>query len=1155
MKPTDMSKPSLIIQELTIYKMPGFPRGMAPINTVVANINIIAGPNASGKSSTARIMQQALWRNDLLNIHLQCRIAIADKVWDIHIDHGHYSCQSEGKEDTLPDLPALDESKRYLLALHELIVLNDDDLAKQVMREAIGGYDLLAAEQQLGFESKPKGKTNNEYKTVERALKTVSEIEAKQKQLKHQEDTLHNLILERNKADKALKLLNLFEALIAWLKAKIEYHGLKERYDTCPKQLTKLTGQEYENILTLEKEKEDNDTAIQTSVTKISNKTDELDLLQLPEGGIDKQILTELELRVEQLLVSERGLHELGIAIIKAEQKTNDALKKIASGKDSNALIQLDINGINDLDQFLSDAHRLSSEKQFIDTGISQLKREIDDTQDQTDILNQGVRSLINWFQGQSTQSGIYPASLWILFVCGLATALTTYFLGWQGLIGLVAMIVYLLYATRRKNSDTGEIRKKDFRKTGLKEPEAWDDDGVLKRLEELNVQLQDSRWVEKIRQQINSQEEALESLKPSLNTLEALRETWKERLNIPEIPQENLKSYSGLYWFIKNLEEWQHLYSELNSEQQQKEKLQEEQATILSEINRLLEGINHPVLDGPNAKAIFKKLADDEGIRLQLVTDINFSKEQIAEKERQNTKANSKLKDIYDELELNYGNKDAIRELTEQLPEYKILAQEFQKTDIILTEKKNQLNGHKLFETITDELITLDLDTAFERHQTYQSQAAQLDELNRRITTIEATVQIEKQGHELEDALSARDSALDGLEQLYKNNISGITGHVIIDQLKQVTQEQNRTKVFVRANQLFNRITNGRYELLLVGSDNPVFKAFDTVLKIGQDLRVLSTGTRIQLLLSVRLAFIESQEQGVKLPIMVDEVLANSDDIRAKEIIKALVEISKEGRQVFYFTSQADEIAKWKHFLQTDPTLEPNIIELDGQPNEKIDYQLISEGNISSLLLTDIPKPGNSTKEAYGKMLNVPYFNLLTESPEQLHLWYLLDNNQLLFDCLKQGIRYYGPLLSYLNYGGKLENLYDANLERVQLKVKLLVFYKELYAQGRSKPIDRQVLMETGCVSVTFIDSVTAKLKELNNDPEKLIEALKAGAVTRFNKSKAEDMENYLLNQGYLDDKHRLTSDELLVRTRAFLSNLDLPEVEAQQFLESIVK
>ena len=66
-----------------------------------------------------------------------------------------------------------------------------------------------------------------------------------------------------------------------------------------------------------------------------------------------------------------------------------------------------------------------------------------------------------------------------------------------------------------------------------------------------------------------------------------------------------------------------------------------------------------------------------------------------------------------------------------------------------------------------------------------------------------------------------------------------------------------------------------------------------------------------MQILLSVRLAFVKQQEQGAKLPIVLDETLANTDDLRAKIIIESLIKLANEGRQIFYFTAQGDEIAK----------------------------------------------------------------------------------------------------------------------------------------------------------------------------------------------------------------------------------------------------
>jgi hypothetical protein len=79
------------------------------------------------------------------------------------------------------------------------------------------------------------------------------------------------------------------------------------------------------------------------------------------------------------------------------------------------------------------------------------------------------------------------------------------------------------------------------------------------------------------------------------------------------------------------------------------------------------------------------------------------------------------------------------------------------------------------------------------------------------------------------------------------------------------------------------------------------------------------------------------------------------------------------------------------------------------------------------------------------------------------------------------------------------------------------------LYGQGQPKPIDRQLLADSGAVSGNFIDVAVAKLKVLGNDPEKQVSALRSGAVPRYSKAKADDLEQYLLNTGHLDDRPQI--------------------------------
>src|SRR5690606_36892234 len=129
---------------------------------------------------------------------------------------------------------------------------------------------------------------------------------------------------------------------------------------------------------------------------------------------------------------------------------------------------------------------------------------------------------------------------------------------------------------------------------------------------------------------------------------------------------------------------------------------------------------------------------------------------------------------------------------------------------------------------------------------------------------------------------------------------------------LKEETREQGKPQVLKRASEIFSRITSGRYSLE-VDPQGTAFRAYDHKIGLGQRLDELSSGTRVQLILAVRLAFLEQQEVNVTMPLLADELLANSDDARAAAIIEALTEISRDGRQIIYFTAQQDEVQKWK--------------------------------------------------------------------------------------------------------------------------------------------------------------------------------------------------------------------------------------------------
>ena len=1154
-----MKKPALIIKELSIYKMPGFPTGMKSISSLANNINVIVGPNASGKSSTARIIQDMIWKQNIERIHLDSSLLIDEKRWNININNGSYSSQRDGVDNTLSFIPAYDESKRYFLALHELIREDDKNLAAEILRESIGGYNLDEAYETLNYRATTPTLGLTEYRNFEAKRKQVDAIEAKQMKLQREEKKLTDLHERYEEAKAASNNKELYERLIDFLKAKKEYETLKIEASSYPNEMSLLIGSEDDELAKLEKRIEETTQAIKTICRDIENNNNELAALEIPDGGFGKVVLDELSGNIDKLSNLDRSIENRRVEIEKNKRETKVVLSNLFSTLKSENLDALGLEDIRNLDSFFDDVYRLLNKKKQLENEIDHLENKKQEQAHTEKDLNLGIRLLVDWFEKDESSQGSSRWLPWGLLALGFITVPLTHFFGWIGLVGVLAMLLVILFKGQGHDKTATDsvqtTRENDFKRTAIREPEKWQEQEVSKRLEELHEELHEVKQQNEINRRLMDLNDLLQEIKPQFQSLEGKRQAWIDKLSdIPELTVENIESYSGLYWFLKNLQKWQ----KHNNELQANLNFYEEERSIYSEtlarINSILTEVNvQNASDTASAKAILKKMNEDENRRSALIRDSKHLDERKNDYEASKAKDSEELHAIYTRLNLEVGAIDHLRGLLSKKEEYDNFEKEFEQARRRLSEKERHLHDNQLYIYRKEQLLALSIEEAEEKKEHDTTLADKSDGLKKEITTIEIHVDKEKSGREMETALAEKDLAVSSLEENYLNTMTAITGDVIVNGLKKKTQEHSSSKVFNRANRLFNKITRGRYQLILDDSEGGVFRAKDTVLNIGQPLDHLSSGTRIQLLIAVRLAFIESQETGVKLPILADEVLANSDDIRATQIIEALIEISKEGRQVFYFTAQTDELKKWQEHLAVHPDIDGQIIVLKGHVNEEIEYNLGEISKSPSLKFAAVPSPQGYSNEAYHKLLNVPQYHLLKHTPQQLYLSYLIEDNDLLYACLQRGIQYYGQLKSYVECQGKLEGLDETTLKEIYSKAQLLKHYQELYQIGRAKPIDRGVLIDSGSVSDVFIDTVDDKLEELDHNPKQLIEALRAREVSGFMRAKIDELEDYLFRLNYLDGNEPLTADEITIQIHAKLSTMELSAVEAERFLQRV--
>lgn len=246
--------------------------------------------------------------------------------------------------------------------------------------------------------------------------------------------------------------------------------------------------------------------------------------------------------------------------------------------------------------------------------------------------------------------------------------------------------------------------------------------------------------------------------------------------------------------------------------------------------------------------------------------------------------------------------------------------------------------------------------------------------------------------------------------------------------------------------------------------------------------------------------------------------------------------------------------MAKWRFYLDATEDVDFKTLKLSGRENGSLAYRE-QDYEFESLRLEqrNLPSPENKTHQEYGRILGVPGFEMLTQDVEQMHLWYLLDDPNLLYNCLKRNLRYWGQLESFLEHDGVLPGFDHSVFCNLKDKVKLLGRFQELYKIGRPLPIDRSVLQKSGAVSEKFIEEVSRKLEELSRDPEKLLQALNRGEVQRFKKIKVQELEQFLSAQEYLDEQDKLTQEEIFAQLNALLSRMELGASEAEMLIQRI--
>jgi energy-coupling factor transporter ATP-binding protein EcfA2 len=414
---------------------------------------------------------------------------------------------------------------------------------------------------------------------------------------------------------------------------------------------------------------------------------------------------------------------------------------------------------------------------------------------------------------------------------------------------------------------------------------------------------------------------------------------------------------------------------------------------------------------------------------------------------------------------------------------------------------------------------------------------AASYEELVHEKGRIEGEIEAAGRSSTFEEARAAVLEAEKQVAGCRKEMAARAVALFLLREAENLFERETQPEILKRARSWLLRFTHGRHDLGLTASseNGSCFFAVDTASRERKLLTELSCGTRLQVLLAVRLAFLDAVESGDPLPLLLDEVLSHSDDARFRVIAESLTEAARQGRQIFYFTCQRRSVQAYLETLSPEERACVRVIDLDQEVRaQALPYAACAEGLF-------VPQPEDRSLAAYAALLQASAIDPFCP-PGACHIAHLVDTPLELYRYASQHILSYGQFKA-------LEQKGIVQHPRLRAKGSLLEEFHRLWKVGRGRKVTREDLVAGG-VSERFIDPVHACSQRVGGDARALLAALADRAVSGFREKTREALAGHLRACGCLDEEAPLSEEELLARVWRTSS---LNEEDTAVFLQTL--
>ena len=1139
------------LRELRLQRLPGLPEPFAIEGE--PGLNLILGPNGSGKSSLTRAALGLLWPDHTNGGRLVGLWRHDGAVWRAERAGGaNVDWQRDGQpQPGPPPLPQADQAASFRLGLLDVLKLaadaSDKGLARSIRNQMAGGYDLAALLARQTLTGK-EGQTSARNLTA--AEEQVRQAKSRQLALRREEETLDDLHQQLQDARDQAELAHALRLVQVAAASRDASAAAARRLAEFPPVLDRVRGDDLE-LLERERTRQREAAEDQERASReIAAAEQRLAVASLPDGGPSTTALDTARNRLAEARQLASDVARAQAVIADADARLQAARRALEpwgepdSGhpvarerlraEASAVKAQLEGAAARDaIGQLLASPVLTAADADGPPLGASRVEH-----------LAAGSRALLSWLGATHERRWSWSALLAALALIGVGVARQPWSgpedtaTGWAaivlGLVAVAAAIAPRLLATRSRQA------REAHAESGCVSPPTWTEPEVRKLLVRLGEQQVAAEFATLRRHLRDDLAAAQRSAAARAQEVDGPRLDATEWLHRNFLYHEALAAHDGA----------RAAHNDMASA------LAEKLAAAREALEPWLPATN----DGGDLAAI--TAACDELVRRQ--NDHRAADQALREAQRRQSdyarnlrSAQQAIATLMARLDLpdDPGSDALVRAYAARVNTYQSDRDEAARLSALAQADRDALarlatpwrdRASEALDRPADRLAA-DLAAA-------EAAAARQADLNKKIVEIQTRLSEARRDASYTEALLERDRARDALAAVREQVRATALRRLLLERLQQQHRRRTEPPVLQRARRLFAGFTAGRLELLVADLDSEGFRARDTATGEGLDLSQLSDGTRAQLLLAARLAYIQEAERGAMVPLFLDESLTASDPERFAAIGGALLDqIADEGRQVFYLTCDPADVAAWQQLLSArgdEPAPVVDLARVRGLAAAAPIVRLRPPAPAPA----PAPLPGEQAADYAARLGDVPPLDVHAPA-DAAHLFHLLrDDLALLHRLLASRVATVGQvesLAATLVAAGALE---PAQLERLRARQRVLATFLAAAAIGRCRPVPPGALTAERASTSSLLPQIEALLASpaIGGDAQLLLDALARGEVSRLQQKVEDEIAEWLAEAGYLDVRPRLGAGELRARalhaaaTEIEAGHLDFAAVDA---------